>query len=287
MTTIQGTTKLAGVMGWPVKHTLSPPMQNAAIEKLGLDWVYLPLEVPIENLREALEGVRAMGFAGVNLTIPHKIEAVGMIDWVDPEAAAIGAVNTVHILDGQLRGYNTDATGYVRTVEIEGDFAFKGATILQIGSGGVGRAMAAGAASAGASEVMLYDISAERSAELAETMGKTFSNCTFTVLSDAEALATAAVRAGLIANATPLGMHEGDPLPIAPEALSASHTVFDAVYVPAMTDLLKAAETAGAKPVRGLGMLARQGARSLEIWSGAKPDENLMISVLKGKLGLE
>src|SRR4051794_21920207 len=116
MTQIKGTTRVAGVIGWPVEHSLSPLMQNAAIDALGLDWVYVALAVQPENLREAIFGARALGFVGLNLTIPHKQAVLKWIDEVDPLARIIGAVNTIHFHEGRVIGYNTDATGFTRTV---------------------------------------------------------------------------------------------------------------------------------------------------------------------------
>ena len=286
MTTINAQTRLVGVMAWPAGHTLSPPMQNAAIEKLGLNWIYVALGVPPEQLTAAVAGARAMGFVGLNITIPHKEAVLDLLEALDPLARSIGAVNTIHFDADRAIGYNTDAQGYTRTVEEEGDFDFAGKTVLQIGAGGAGRAMAAGAAAAGTTRILLSDIDPARTNRLVEDLASHFSATTFRALGGPADLGEAARQAHLIANATPLGMRPDDPLPLPLEAIEPRHVVFDAVYNIPRTALLGAAQARGARIIPGLGMLARQGARALEIWSGRRPDEALMIQVLKSKLGL-
>lgn len=284
---LDGQTKLVGVMGWPVEHTLSPPMQNAAIARLGLNWVYVPLAVEPAGLAEAVAGARALGFVGVNVTIPHKQAVLPLLDEIDDAARVIGAVNTVAFTaDGRAMGYNTDAAGFTRTVEEEGRFSFPGCTMLLVGTGGAGRALATGAAGAGAARLLLHDVNSEGARRLAEDLRAHRVDLVVEVI-DADGLGHAAAEADLLANATPLGMKPGDPLPVPEGAVAKRHTVFDAVYTPARTALLKLAAERGARGVPGLGMLARQGARSLAIWSGREPDEILMIEVLRGRLGLD
>lgn len=286
MVTINAKTRLAGVVGWPIEHSLSPAMQNRAIEALGLDMVYTAFAVEPEKLFEAVHGARALGLLGLNITIPHKEAVIALLDELDPLATAIGAVNTIHFTEGRAKGYNTDADGFRRTVEVDGGFSFAGKRVLQIGTGGAGRAMAAAAAAAGAAKITLFDIALARAYQMATELSDHFEATRFQVLDLREQFAEAAAEADLIANATPLGMKPGDPLPLPAELIEARHTVFDAVYNPSQTALLAAAAAQGATPVPGLGMLARQGARALQIWTGQQPDEALMIQVLKGKLGL-
>ncbi len=281
-------TRLLGVMGWPVEHSLSPPMQNAAIEALGLDWRYVALPVRPEDLAEALRGARAMGFVGVNLTIPHKQQAMRLLDRVDPLAAAIGAVNTVHFTAQGARGYNTDADGYVRTVEQESGYSFRGGRVLQVGAGGVGRAMAFGAARADAASLAIVNRDPARARALAADLAASFPGLRIQVVESAAERAAAAAGADLIANATSLGMKPGDPVCLPPELIREQHVVFDTVYTPdPQTPLLRAARERGARCVEGLGMLARQGAAALRIWSGREPDEALMERVLRRHLGAE
>jgi shikimate dehydrogenase len=283
---ITGKTRIVGVIGWPVAHTLSPPMQNAALRALGLDWVYGAFPVAPEKLAEAIHGARALGLVGLNVTIPHKQAVPALMDELDPLAQAIGAVNTIRFTEDRTLGYNTDAIGYTRTVQEEGDFDFAGATVLQIGAGGVGRAMAAGAALAGAARVLIHARRPVAAAELAGALAPHFPATTFEAV-PAEELEIAAGEIGaageqgLIANATPLGMHAGDALPLDEALIPAECTVFDTVYVPAETAFLQAARRRGAMAVGGLGMLARQGAQSLRHWTGLEPDEELMLRVLR------
>jgi shikimate dehydrogenase len=291
MPSIRATTRLAAVIGWPVHHSLSPAMQNAAIEDLGLDWIYVALAVRPEGLAAALAGARAIGMVGLSVTIPHKQAVMGLLDRIDPVAEAIGAVNTVHFTeDGGSVGYNTDAEGYVRTVEAESAARFAGATVLQIGAGGAGRAMAAGALAAGAARLLLHNRTAKTARELAATLRERYPSSAVESVEEGDLIARSG-EAGIIANATSLGLREGDALPLPEVALRPGQVVFDTVYNPAETPLLAAARRAGALPVGGLGMLARQGARALEIWSRGltdrRPDEGLMLSVLRRHFGLE
>lgn len=281
---IDSKTRLVGVIGWPVDHSLSPPMQNAAIAALGLNWVYVAMPVAPEALAEAIGGARALGFVGLNVTIPHKQAVAGLMDRLDPAAEAIGAVNTVVFTPDGTLGHNTDAEGYTATVEAESDFRFQGQTVLQLGAGGVGRAMAAGAAAAGAGRVLIHARRPEKASELATSLAQHYPKVIFEAVVGEAALAEAAAGAGLIANATPLGMRAGDDLPLPERLIGPGHTVFDTVYIPARTRLLEAARARGAQDVEGVGMLVRQGARSLAIWSGLSPDASLMERVLRGNL---
>lgn len=281
---INSKTRLVGVIGWPVEHSLSPPMQNAAIDGLGLNWVYVAMSVAPEALGDAIAGARALGFVGLNVTIPHKQSVAALMDRLDPAAEAIGAVNTVVFASEGTVGYNTDAEGYTGTVEAESDFRFKGQVVLQLGAGGVGRAMAAGAAAAGADRVMIHARRPEKASALAASLDLHYPHVTFEAVVGESALTDAATRAGLIANATPLGMKEGDALPLPAGLIQPGHTVFDTVYIPARTRLLETARDRGACDVEGVGMLVRQGARSLAIWSDRQPDTALMTRVLRENL---
>ena len=287
MREINGATRLLGLFGWPVEHSMSPIIQNAAIEKMGLNWVYVPLGVEPARLGEAMAGVRAINFVGVNVTVPHKQAVMKFLDRIDPSARAIGAVNTVRFTEAEAVGYNTDIHGYRRTVELEGAFAFEGKGVLQIGAGGAGRAMAAGAADARAGRLWLFDVDRKRAESMAGDMRELFPHTEFRVLGSPGEIPSAAAEADLIANATPLGMKADDDLPVPKGAIQAKHLVFDAVYVPSQTRLLSEAAAVGARTVSGVGMLTRQGARALEIRSGQTPDEQLMFDRIREKLGLD
>lgn len=285
MKEITGQTRLCAVLGWPVEHSLSPPMQNAAIEALGLPWVYVALPVRPGELKQALEGARAMGFVGVNLTIPHKEAAIAELDEIDPVASAIGAVNTVHFCERGLVGYNTDAYGFTQSILSDGELTFDEATVLILGGGGVARGMAAGAAAEGARKVIIANRTRSRAERLVAELSNHYPDTRWEIVqASPSSLLNAAGRSEIIANATSLGMRPDDPLPIERECLTPAHVVFDSVYAPPQTALLLAAKDAGATCVGGLGMLARQGAKSLAIWSGLEPDEDLMLRVLNEKV---
>lgn len=277
---------MAGVIGWPVEHSLSPPMHNAAIAALGLDWVYIALPVSPSDIEACVRGARAMGFIGLNCTIPHKELVLPLVDEIDETARAIRAVNTLHFReDGAVVGYNTDAYGFAATVIAEGEIMFPGRAVLILGAGGAARGMAAGAAAEGAKKIIIANRTRERAERIVEDLGAAFPSVEWEIVQASDSsLANAARRVSVIANATSLGMRPDDPLPLPAEAITPEHLVFDTVYAPPETGLLKAARNAGAIAVGGLGMLARQGARSLAIWSGMNPDEELMLNVLRERI---
>lgn len=284
---INSRTKLVGVIGWPIEHSLSPIMQNAAIEALGLNWIYTAAAVDPAVVAEAIAGARALGYVGLNVTIPHKAAAIASVDELSTEAAAIGAINTIHFTGGGAIGYNTDASGFTRTLAEEAGIDLKGKILLQIGAGGAGHAMVAGAAEAGASRIIIHDVRIAAALDLAKQMAAHYPGCQFESTPGLEALPAAAAAADLIANATPLGMKPTDPPAIDESLIESRHVVFDAVYRPYRTVLLQAAARRGARTVSGLGMLARQGCKSLSIWTGMQPDEELMLQTLKKALDIE
>lgn len=284
---INSRTRLVGVIGWPIEHSLSPLMHNAAIDALGLNWVYTASAVEPAVVAQAIAGAKALGYVGLNVTIPHKESAVASMDELDTEAAAIGAINTIHFTDGRAIGYNTDAAGFTRTLAEEAGFDFSGKTMLQVGAGGAGRAMVAGAANAGAARIIIHDVRLQAAADMAIHMAAHFPNCEFESTGGMEALPDAAAAADLISNATPLGMKPADPMPLDEQCIESRHVVFDAVYRPYKTGLLQAAARKRAHGVSGLGMLARQGWKSLSIWTGMQPDEQLMLRTLKEALEIK
>lgn len=278
---ITGHTRIAAVIGWPVEHSLSPPMQNAAMRALGLDWTYVAFPVHPDNIERAVLGARDLGMVGLNCTIPHKQSVIPLLDEIDEAARAIKAVNTIHFDDGKLVGYNTDAYGFTASVMADGDLILEGSTVLILGSGGAARGMAAGAAMEKANKIILANRTRARAEEIANDLAPHFPQTSWEVVqASPPSLKHAAARAQVIANATSLGLRPGDPLPIEPDALAPGQIVFDSVYTPPETALLKAAKAQGCICIGGLGMLARQGAKSLSIWSGLQPDEDLMLSVL-------
>jgi shikimate dehydrogenase len=283
---INASTRYCAVYGHPIKHSASPAMQNAGIAKLGLNWRYLAFEVHPDNLRAAIAGAQAMQFVGLNLTVPHKVLAMDIVDVVDDGAKQYGAVNTVRFevrtSAGEWRplaqweggdvsgirsqGFNTDAEGFALSLREEfPNLTLAGASVVLIGTGGAGRTVALRMAQAGVKAMSLVDVDASRVEQLVRELGKGFPATRVRI-----GYPDKTEHADLLVNATPLGLKPGDPLPLDQNrwAVGNAEFVYDLVYQPAETALLKAAKAAGCRTGNGIGMLLYQGAKALEIWSG-------------------
>ncbi len=260
-------TRLAGLIGWPLEHTLSPAMHNAAYEAMNLDWVYLPLPVREgQDLVRVVAGLRGLPFVGFNVTMPYKRLMLNICDEVATAAALAGAVNTVHIVDGRLIGYNTDGRGLMESLKEEAAFDPKGKRAVIVGTGGAAGAALVGLVLERASHITI----AGRRPEVAEDMIENLSGRLRETTAEAVSLddAREAVEAAdLVVNATPLGMGAGDELPVSREWLQPGQVVADMVYRPSVTPLMEAAVARGARAVGGLGMLVDQGAIAIEIWN--------------------
>lgn len=260
-----------GLIGYPVTHSFSPMMHNAAFEKVSLDWRYVPLSVHPVAVGETIRSLYKLNFRGANVTIPHKLAVMEYLDEISPDAQAIGAVNTIVVeKDGFLRGYNTDWQGFLRTLA-ENEFEPRGKRALILGAGGAARAVIYGLVHAGAAEVTILNRTVERAEKLAEDIGAILphGNIRAAELS-AERIDAAQSDANLLVNATPLGMHPNvDASPYPDELRYPAHlTVCDLVYNPRETKLMAKARAAGAKVIGGLGMLVHQGATAFELWTG-------------------
>jgi shikimate dehydrogenase len=255
---LSGHTRVLGVIGDPVAHSLSPTLHNAAFEALGLDWVYVGFPVPRGRGAAAVAAVSALGLAGLNVTMPHKEEVAGACDELTADAAALRSVNTVVGLpDGRTLGDSTDGPGFLDALADDG-IEVAGEPVLVLGAGGAARAVILALGRAGASVTV-----AARRPDAAEGAAA--------LAPGAPTLPFGAVDPtpySLVVNATPLGMSGGDPLPVDPEALHGKQAVVDLVYHPADTPLLTAARAKGALAVNGLGMLLHQAARSFRLWTG-------------------
>jgi shikimate dehydrogenase len=244
----------------PARHSLSPAMHNAMLEALGLGARYEARDVPPEDLRAALEGLRS-GAWGANLSIPHKEHALGMLDAVSPEARAIGAVNTVVAKDGALHGFNTDAPGFMRSLEQAELRDFAGLETVVLGAGGAARGVAYALRAAGA-RVAIWNRTPERAVQLADEFG---------VRAVSDAQLEAKVRGcALLVNTTAVGLENAHASPLPGGVLPREGWVCDIVYRPLETKLLHNARAAGLGTVDGLGMLVWQGALALEMWLGAQ-----------------
>ncbi|MBI5234919.1 MAG: shikimate dehydrogenase [Deltaproteobacteria bacterium] len=266
---ITGATRIIGIFGDPIEHTLSPAIQNAAIEESGVDLVYVPFHVTADGLKAAVNGIRALDMAGVNVTIPHKERVVKLLDDVDPLASLIGAVNTIVNVEGRLIGYNTDGYGYVESLKEDTGFTAEGKNVVVIGAGGAARAILytlMRERSASARSIILANRTYDRAKRLAKEFKKKLP------WAQLEAVRLDAVYpymddAHLVVNTTSLGMmaQSAPDLPI--ERLPETAIVSDVVYRPLETALLKKAAQRGLKTHSGLGMLVHQGALSFELWT--------------------
>ncbi len=273
---ILGNTKVLGVFGHPITHSLSPVMHNAAIEALDIDYIYVPFHVLPEDLGQAVEGVRALGVAGVNVTIPHKEEIIGHLDDVGELAARIRSVNTVINRDGRLRGETTDGPGFLRSAEAAWG-RLDGANVVVIGAGGSAKAVAFALADAGCS-IVIANRTGQRGVELAKVLEEVFGQgrSTAVPLQGGE-LAERVRAADVLVNTTSVGMHpDVDGIPLPPELLRPGLRVYDLIYNPSTTRLVREAEAIGAHAVSGLKMLVYQGALSLEMWTGVEAPVDVM-----------
>jgi len=254
-------TRVAGIIGWPVEHSLSPAMHNAAFAALGLNWAYAAFPVPPDRVEEAVRGLAAAGCAGLNVTIPHKEAVIACCSALSPAVEAIGAANTlVPDGDGGFRADNTDAAGFLRALDEQAPLDLDGRDALVIGAGGAARAVVFALRSRGA-RVGVANRTAARAAELGDR-----------VPFEPRALDIAASVAALVVNATSLGLHGDGPPPELPLAgLGPQQVVVDIVYRPGGTPWLAAVAARGARTVDGLGMLLHQGAASFAQWTGREP----------------
>lgn len=293
---ISAATRFCAVYGHPVRHSASPAMQNAGIAALGLNWRYIAFDVHPDNLSSAIRGAAAMKFVGLNLTVPHKLLAVSLVDELDESAREWGAVNTVQFL-GQnsagawlplsevepesvtvirSRGFNTDADAIARSIEEDLDFALAGKRVFLLGAGGAGRVAALRLAKAGVGELILHNRTESKASELAGEIAQRFPGI---VVSTGYAKRDC----DLVLNATSLGLKASDPLPIDVARFPFTHAraVYDMIYRPAETPFLAAAREAGCRVANGLGMLLYQGARALEIWTGKPAPLEVMRDALR------
>lgn len=270
-------TRVVGIIGDPVAHSLSPRMHNAAFEARGLNWRYLSFRVRADALAQALRGLAALGLAGANVTIPHKQAAVALVDELDPVAGRIGAVNTIRVTDGRLQGFNTDAAGLLDALTEDGGATIKGRRCLVLGAGGGGRAAAFALAGAAASQVTILNRTASRARGLAEMVSRDFPLCQ-AVGGDigVDTVERHMENAEIVIHTTTATMSaamgggggRGEWLAAVARGLRPGMVVHDMVYTPRWTDLLNAAREAGAVAVSGLSLLVRQGAKSFELWTG-------------------
>ena len=280
MSNITSTTKLYALIGDPVEHSLSPLMQNVAFQSLGLNCVYLALRVDSKELGQAIAGMKSLRIPGFNVTVPHKVSIMRYLDEVDPQAADIGAVNTVVNRGGELVGYNTDGAGALAALREEiADPA--GKKVVLLGAGGAARALVFYLAPIVRS-LVIANRTESAAINLAEALHKQFKNASIRGAKlTGEALRDELRDADILVNATSVGMHPNvDETLVDRDFLHSKMVVFDIVYNPLETRLLREAKAAKARAINGLKMLVYQGALSFEIWTGRKPPVDVMLKAL-------
>ncbi|HET7770056.1 MAG TPA: shikimate dehydrogenase [Chloroflexota bacterium] len=275
----------AGVIGYPLHHSISPQFQQPAFDHLGLDVRYAARETPPERLPSFLDELRAGGWLGCNVTIPHKLAVFDGVDALTDEAREIGAVNTVIVEGGRLLGHNTDAEGFMRALRAEAGFDVRGKEVVLLGAGGAALAVAVGLARAGVKRLWIANRTPARAEALAQRLeGRTDARA---LPPHPAALVQALRDAQLLVNSTSVGMSSGpapSDLPL-PEALLGPHLlVYDLVYNPAVTPLLAAASRVGARTLEGLPMLVYQGAASFERWTGKPAPTTIMMEAARRAL---
>jgi len=259
---------LAGVMGWPISHSRSPIIHNHWIAQYGLKGSYAPLPVAPDNLPDALRGLRALGFAGCNLTIPHKVAAMALVDQVDATARRMGALNTIVVQpDGSLHGFNNDGTGFIQSLlDEQPDWRADTGPVVVLGAGGAARAVVVSLAERGAKEIRVLNRTAAKAQALADEFGAPVQAVPWEQRN--EALADAA----LLVNTTNQGMVGQPALDLALDALPKHALVCDVIYTPLETPLLQAAKARGHVTVNGLGMLLNQARPAFNAWFGVMPE---------------
>jgi len=278
--------RIYGIIGYPVRHTLSPLMQNAAFRASGIKASYMPFEIRPRDLRYAFLCVKAIGISGLNITIPHKEAAAGYMDDIDGEASMIGAVNTVALTNGRLKGFNTDGAGFVAAFKDKFGVSPKGRKFFIAGAGGAARAISFALALRGARRVLITDKVRKKAARLARSLADETSCEAAAVDRDKKAVRELVLDSDVFINATPCGMKASDEAVIEGEFLREGLFVCDLIYSPSVTRLLRDARKRGSRVMNGMGMLLNQGAASFEIWTGKKaPLEVMRRALYRGRGG--
>lgn len=284
MSTLNGdSTKLFGILGYPIKHTFSPAMHNAAFKELGINATYVPFPVSPDHLEMVLKTLPQMGVCGVNITIPHKQTALTLMDTVSEEAKLICAINTIVFKSNKMHGYNTDSAGFRKSLE-ESGFNPKEKKALILGAGGAARAVAIALAQADVKELYIYNRSRERANILAQHIDHHFTYCSPHILEEHQTRSKEDLgKMDLVVNATSLGLDPSDPIPISPIFFKSGTLFYDLIYH-TQTNWLKVAKKSKMHTLNGLGMLVHQGALSFELWTGKKAPLELMQETLKKQL---
>lgn len=281
---IKGSTNIVGLIGHPVEHSFSPPMHNAAFDALNMDYAYVAFDVNPNDLKSAIEGAESLNIKGFNVTIPHKVDVMQYLDELDEVARLISAVNTIDFKN--LKGYNTDGIGAVKAIEEV--TSIKNKNVVVAGAGGASRAISFYIAKYGAESLTILNRNEVKAESLASDVSD--SGLIGEVASDSiNAIGNYMEGADVLIDTTPLGMHPNindEPI-VKADMMDEDLVVFDAVYNPNETVLIKEAIKANAKPVYGIKMLLYQGAESFKIWTGKTAPVDVMEKALRNTLNLE
>lgn len=275
---VSGTTRVVGLLGWPVEHSMSPAMHNAAFRETGLDYTYVPFAVQPQDLEQAVAAIRALNLAGANVTIPHKVAVMQYLDDIDEGARKIGAVNTIVNVQGRLIGYNTDGMGFIRSLT-EQNVVVAEAKVVLLGAGGAARAVVDALLSAKAAFVAIAARSGGKASNLASQYVK---SPVIGMDWHSDAFNRQLADCNIVINATPLGMapHSKEMPPITWSALASQAVVCDLIYNPLTTCFLQQAKERGHQIVTGEGMLAGQGALAFQIWTNVPAPYEVMVENL-------
>lgn len=271
-----------GIIGYPIGHSVSPVFQQAALDYVGVDAKYLGWETPPENLQARINSLKESGVIGANVTVPHKQSVLPFLDNLSKTAREIGAVNTIVNDNGMLYGHNTDVFGFLKSLQIEGDFHSDGKSALVLGAGGSAKAIVYGLLGEGIKKLVIANRTLSRAVQLKKELGNpenvfVVSSESTDMLSDHD----------LIVNCTTLGMKHGpgeDKSPISREHISEGSLVYDLVYNPQKTPLIEEAMGIGARVISGLPMLIYQGAEAFHLWTGINPPTEVMLQAAENAL---
>ena len=273
--------QLIGLLGTPVKHSKSPLMHNALFEKYGLKYEYIVFNVAEKDLAGAVKGLRALNFAGANVTVPHKVSILPYLDAISPEAAKIGAVNTLVNKGGRLIGYNTDGIGYLRSLLEETNYNLSGKNVLLLGAGGAARAIACTLAEQEISILKILNRDIEKAEQLQRKICYNISAKIATIDKIQEYIG----EVDIIINTTTVGMNSGSTKsPVPQQLIRSNQLVSDIIYNPLVTRFLREAEEQGATTHSGLGMFVYQGALAFKKWTGIFPDTAFMREIVLAAL---
>jgi shikimate dehydrogenase len=274
-TRVGGKTKLTGLIGNPIEHTVSPVLHNSLFSMMGIDGIYIPIKVPQGKLGDAVRGFKAYGFTGFNVTIPYKEEVLQFLDEISDEAVLLGAANTIKLSGDKLYGYNTDGDGFLRAFREQTESSFDGKQVCILGAGGTARALSAKIATAGADRITVINRTPERAQELSSNVNNVLEARGFGRITEPAGLdsreALEALEAyDIIINTTSAGMYpKVDNSPLKEDfRFKREQIVYDVIYNPAETKLLKLAKKSGCRTANGAGMLFHQGIKAFEIWMG-------------------